>query len=307
MTENTTTPLAADEQAPTAAKKVAVAKASKYDWREDMRKAGEMKDRATSTNKAAGARLWRACQAGVAEWLPTASDDVSGERLYGEFLEAYGESRKGDCSKMKTVALAAKDHGMVLTAFPNLAQAYAEARRLTQTVQREAAEDEAADKVIETLAADAPHTASTAESAAKIVLSKGLDEAARLLLDTLGADNHEAHRALVRAISAEVAGRVKPKTKTVVDAPKAGAEQVSGDNKPAKAKAKIANAGAKPKTKAAPVKEKAAPVKTGTKAAPVKASEKVTAEKVEADKPETKTEAKKVAIPVAKKAAPVRA
>lgn len=301
MTEST------DTMTATAPAAKAVAKTKPYDWRDDMRKAGELKDRAAHNNKAAGARLWRACQAGITEWLPGAADDAQGENLYGEFLEAYGESRKGDCSKMKTVALAVKDHGLVLSAFENLSKAYAEARRLTQTVQREAAEDEAADKAVESLAADAPHTASTAESAAKIVLSKGLDEAARLLLDTLGADNHEAHRALVRALSAEVAGRVKPKPKTVVDAPKEGAEQVSGDNKPAKPKAKIANASDKPKTKAAPVAKKAAPVKTGTKAAPVKTGDKATAETVEAAKPETKTEAKKVAVPVAKKAAPVRA
>lgn len=283
MSETNTLDLATDEATETtAAKKKAVAKAKAYDWRDDMRKAGELKDRAAHNNKAAGARLWRACQAGITEWLPTAADDMGGESIYGEFLEAYGESRKGDCSKMKTVAVAVRDHGLAVEVFDNLSKAYAEARRLTKTVAEEAAEDAVAEKTIEALAAEAPHSASTPENAAKILLAKGLDEAARLLVDTLGAENYDAHRALVRALTHEVAGRVKAKTKTVKGGPKAGAVEVTGDEEAAtpKARATVKDGASKPKAapvkaeKAAPVKaEKAAPVKAApVKAAPVKAA-----------------------------------
>lgn len=238
--------------------------AKSYDWREDMRKAGALKDRAAGANKQASERLWRACKAGVSEWLPESGNDASAEGLYSEFIKAYGESRKGDCSKMKSVALAAKDHGLVLSQFPNLSKAYAEARRLTQTVKQEKADDEAADKAVEALAAEAPNTASTPENAAKIVLAKGVDEAARLLLDALGVDNAAAHRALLRAMSNEIAGRVKPKASTTKAGPKAGAVQVKGG-----AKSTPKAAPAKAATKAKPVAKKAA---AQTKAVPVSKS-----------------------------------
>jgi hypothetical protein len=247
---------------------------TEYNWREDMKKAGELKDRAATNNKQASARLWRAAQAGITEWIPNADDDVSGENLYNEFISAYGESRKGDCSKMKTVALAVLNNGLTMGEFDNLSKAYAEARRLTQTVKTEKAEDVAADEAVTKIAETAPKSSSKPEGAAMIVLAKGVDEAARLLLDALGADNTPAHRSLMRAISQEIAGRTKPEPKVkktaetkegatkakVSPAPKAGATKA----KPASAKAKAAEATLAEKAAAAGV--------TGTpKAKPAKA------------------------------------
>lgn len=269
----------ATETAPKTAKPVKTTETKPYDWREDMKKAGQLKDRATTSNRQAGERLWKACKAGIAEWMPTGSDDVSGEALYKEFIEAYGESRKGDCSKMKTVALAARNHGLLLGAFENLSKAYAEARRLTQTVQNEADEDNAAEQAVEAIAAEAPSTASTPANAAKIVLATGVDEAARLLLDALngpsGENNVAAHRAFLRAVSSEIAGRVKPKVSAVKDEPKEGAEQAKVT--PTKAKAA-------PKTAPTKAKPKAAPTKATPKAATVKAeaASETLAEKAEA-------------------------
>lgn len=211
-------------------------------------------------NKAASALLWQGAQAAIEDWLPNSDNDVSAENLYNEAKAALGgEHRKGDASKIRAVAGAVKTKGLLLSLYPNLYKAYTEAQRLTTTVAKEKAEDEAAEKAVAGI--DAPKSSSTPEGAALIVLSKGLDEAARLLLDALGASNEAAHRSFMRAISQEIAGRVKPKAASTVKAgPKAGATQ-----------AKTGTA-VKPtvKAKAAPVKAKAAPVQT--KAAPVKAT-----------------------------------
>jgi hypothetical protein len=91
-----------------------------------------------------------------------------------------------------------------------------------------------------------------------------VDEAARLLLDELGKENISAHRAFMRAVSQEIAGRI-PKPAPKVAKPKA-----------AKGKAKKAVAKKTTARKAAPVKaaaSKAKPVavadRVGTKAKPV--------------------------------------
>lgn len=224
-----------------------------YDWREDMKKAATLKDREGKAKAAAGAHLWRACKAGIAEWIDSGTDE-DGEALYGEFLSLYGESRKGDCSKMRTVALAVANNGLDPEMFDNLSKAYAEARRLTKTVVEEAAEDDAAEAAV--AAIEPPKTASTVEAAAKILLSKGVDGAVVAILDALngptGENNVAAHRAFLRAVTTEVAARVKP--------PKA--EQVEADSgsepKPAQPKQGASKAKAKPAAaKAKPVQRKA--------------------------------------------------
>lgn len=285
MSETTTTKTTASTPAwtPTA-----------YDWREDMKKAGSEKDKSAKYNKQAGARLWKACKAGISEWLPNSSDDANGETLYGEFIEAYGTTRKGDCSKMKTVAMTVKSHGLVLDEYENLSKAYAAAIKMTKTAKAETAEDDAADEAIRDIASSVSDTPDTPEGAARLVLAKGVDEAARLLLDALGVDNTPAHRALLRAVNHEMTGRTKPAPKKeVTDAPKDGAEQAS-TAKATTAKAKAAPAKAKPKAApVAPAKQakpvavsaskgdpnkkalppKAAPAKAApVKAAPVKAA-----------------------------------
>lgn len=236
--------------------------AAEYDWREDMKKAGTLKDRAAGANKQASERLWKACKAGIAEWLPGHEEDSQGEALYNEFIDLYGEARKGDCSKMRTVALAVANNGLSLDMYPNLSQAYGEASRLTKVVKVQAAEDNAADEATTRIAAEAPKSSSKPEGAAMIVLAKGVDEAARLLLDALGEDNTEAHRSFLRAVSQEISGR-QTKAKADADAArKAEREKAAAEKAEAKKKADAEKAKAKkatPVKKAAPAKKAATP------------------------------------------------
>lgn len=226
-------------------------------WQATLNRSATLFDKSAGERKRATVLLWQGAVAGIEDWLPNSDEDVSAENLYSEVQAILGKPRKGDASKIKTVALATKNNGLILSLYPNLSKAYAEARRLTQTVAQEKSEDAAAEKAIEALAASAPKSSGTPEGAAMIVLSQGVDEAARLLLDALGATNDAAHRAFMRAISQEIAGRVKPKVSTVKAGPKAGATQA----KPGGAKTATA-------VKAQPVKGKPA-------AQPVEKVEKV--------------------------------
>lgn len=245
----------------------------KGSWQASLHRAGVLLDKSDTDRKKAGILLWQGGRAAIADWVDGPADTDSGaEGLYQEVLGILGESRKGSASKIKTVALAVRNHGLSVVAYPNLAQAYAEAKRLMVTVQQQQAEDDAAEEAIEALAAEAPHSASTPENAAKIVLAKGLDEAARLLLDALGASNDAAHRALLRAISSEIAGRVKPKTQPKAQSgPKEGAEEATATKAAPRAQVKSGTAKPKPGTKATPTKATPAKaVKPGTKATPAK-------------------------------------
>jgi hypothetical protein len=241
-------------------------------WQATLHRSSVLFDKSAGDRKRASTLLWQGGQAAIAEWETKASTDVNAEVLAADLLDIMGTSRKGDVSKIKTVALAVRNHGLVIALYPNLSKAYAEATRLTKTVKQNQADDDAAEKAVEQLASEAPHSATTGESAAKIVLSKGLDEAARLLLDALGASNDAAHRALVRAITSEVAGRVKPKTSTVKAGPKAGATQANTSGTGTSPKATV-KAGTKAKPGKSGVQHqqaKATPVKGSTKATPVK-------------------------------------
>ena len=235
----------------------------KGSWQDTLDKSATLLDRSASARKKASALLWQGAQAGTEDWLPNAGKDASAEGLYGQIIDIMGTARKGDASKIKTVALAVKDNGLVLSTFDNLSKAYAEATRLTKTVKTHAAEDEAAEAAVEALAEAAPKTATTAESAAAILLAKGIDGAVVAILDALGANNEQAHRAFMRSVSTEIAARVqaaKPKPAPKATKPKGAATPA----KKAPAKKAVAKDGA---TKAKPVaKAKAAPV---AKAEPV--------------------------------------
>jgi hypothetical protein len=145
--------------------------------------------------------------------------------------------------------------------FSSLSKAYSAASKLSPKARKaQDDEDKAADEAVSAIVA--PKSSSSPEGAAKIVLSKGVDEAARLLLDELGKENLAAHRAFMRAVSQEIAGRI-PKPAPKVAKPKAA--------KKGKAKAAKKTAAKKAAPKAAATKAKPVPVaaRVGTKAKPV--------------------------------------
>jgi hypothetical protein len=226
-------------------------------WQEALQRSTALLDRSTKARKTASALLWTGAQEAIGEWMTDSDSDVSGEALYNEVLDILGKPRKGDASKVRTVAVAVKDHGLVLSVHPNLSKAYAEAVRLTKTQAQHANEDDAAEKAVEAITV--PHSTTTPEGAAAILLGKGIDGAVVAILDALGANNEAAHRSFMRAVSTEIAARVqaaKPKP-----APKAPATP-KGAAKP--------STGASPKAavKTAGTKAKAKPVAAGTKAKP---------------------------------------
>lgn len=249
-------------------------------WQATLHASEAKRVQGTKFTKQAGVLLWKGAKDAIESWLLIADVDAGAEALAAEAQTALGgKHRKGDASKIKTVALAVKNNGLDVNGtnakgkkIENLSMAYAEAVRLTKTVQAEQEEDDAAEAAIAAL--DAPNSASTPENAAKIVLSKGVDEAARLLLDALGATNEAAHRSLMRAISSEIAGRVKPKVSTTQAGPKAGATQAKPGGT-AKATAKAGDGAAKAKAKPVSASKgdpnkKALPPKAKPVAAPAK-------------------------------------
>ena len=251
-------------------------------WQHDLHESSTLLDRAGKAKTRASNLLWNGATEGINQWLPNSSDDVNAEALYSDVIEALGKARKGDASKIKTVALAVRNNGLVLATYPNLSKAYAEAVRVTKTADIEADEDNAAEKAIESI--DAPKTTGSIEGAAALLLSKGLDGAVVAILDALGANNEAAHRAFMRAVSTEVAARVqaaKPKPAPKAG-PKAGAKQATGKAAP-KATIKDGAAKAKPtpvsKSKGDPNRKalpaKAKPAQNQSKGEPV--SEPVTA------------------------------
>lgn len=235
---------------------------AKGTWQETLHKSAVLRVRGSKQTKQAGILLWTGAQDAINDWLPGSDTDVSGENLYDDVKDALGgNTRKGDASKVKTVALAVKQHNLVLAAYPNLSRAFTEADRLFKAVPQQAAEAEAAAKAIAGI--EAPSTTGTVDGAAALLLSKGLDGAVKAILDALGKTNFPAHRAFMKEVSDEISGRVqaaKPKP-----APKAPATP-KGAAKPA-GKAAIKTATTKPRaTKAKPV----APAKQeSTKAKPV--------------------------------------
>lgn len=211
---------------------------AKGSWQDDLQKSSNLLDRAGKNRKQASSLLWKGAKEGINIWLPTSATDVSGEALYSDVIEALGKARKGDASKIKTVAVAVRNNSLDISTFPNLSKAYAAARALTTDLVQHQTEDDAAEKAV--AAIDAPSSTRTVDGAAALLLSKGVDGAVVAILDALGAKNFDAHRAFVRAMATEVSARVQ-----------------AAKPKPAPKPAKPA--GAKPAKKAA-AKKAAAPV-----------------------------------------------
>jgi hypothetical protein len=273
----------------------------KGSWQESLQKSSNLLDRSAKARKTASSLLWKGAQAGIEAWLPGAQTDVSGENLYAEVIEALGRARKGDASKIRTVAVAVRNNGLDLSTFPNLSKAYAEAVRLTRTVKQQEDEDDAAEEAIAGI--EAPKTASTQESAAALLLAKGLDGAVVAILDALGAKNEAAHRAFLRAVSTEIAARVK----ATADA-EAQAKKDEAAKKKAEAAAAAPKKTAAKKSTPAPVAAKGKPKgKPATKTAAAKATAPIndgvedgTDEDVEVD--ESVEVVETPSVPVAKKA-----
>lgn len=280
-------------------------------WQDTLDKSAKLFDRSQQGRKRASNLLWQGAQNAITGWLPSSGDDVSAEGLYNEVLEVLGTSRKGDVSKIKTVALAVRNHGLELASYPNLSKAYSEATRLTKTVKQERDEDDAAEKAIEGI--EAPKTTSSVDGAASLLLSKGLDGAVVAILDALngpsGKNNEAAHRAFMRAVSTEIAARVqaaKPKPAPKVKAePKEGATKAKATVKDGSSKTKAKVAKGSPKgapAKAAP-KAKAAPVKAEPKGEPAEAAEAKAPAAEETVAPQGPVQR---AVPVPKRAVPVK-
>lgn len=297
------------------------------DWRETLNQSATLLDRSTKGRAKATAMLFDGAKAAIAEWTDSGSDD-SGEVLYADVMDALGgRHRKGDASKVRTVALAVANNGLDLDAtttkvvkgkettvpvFPNLASAYKEATRLTKTVAQHAAEDTAADEATQRIAGEAPKSASKPESAAMLVLAQGVDEAARLLVNVLNGEGEQADlsasRALLRALSQEIAGRVpkpqpKPKSEKKAPAKKATAKKATVSDGSAKAKPKAAPA----KTAAAKAKPVAAKPKPVSRPEPVEAVEESDIfDEFDLDSDETETVEAPAPVAKAKPRGPVR-
>ncbi len=206
--------------------------------------------------------VWEGAKGAISEWDGGADD--TGERLYDDIKAVMGESRKGTASKIKTVALASLA-GLDLNEYPSLSKAFTAARAMLNEPPAHAAEDAAAEEVVSSLSA--PKTATTPEGAAKILVSQGPDEFARLVVATLD-DNVPAQRAFLRALSEEISAVAKSKA----DAEKAAkAAQVEAE-RAAKAAEREAAKAAREAERAA--KKAAAPKAAAPKAAAPKAKAK---------------------------------
>lgn len=200
MSETTTAKKTTATKKAVATKKVAEMKP----FEKTLHEAAKAFANAEKATTKGGTLLWQGTQEAYEAW--DASKDEDGTGLYESVKGALGESRKGDASKIRTVALAAKAGKIDLDDYDSLSKAYTAATEAGKKAEARDEEDRAADEAVQSL--NAPDEATTAEAAAKIVLESGVDDAARILLDTLGPDNVAAHRAFARAVSEEIAGRI---------------------------------------------------------------------------------------------------
>ena len=241
-------------------------------WQATLHRSSVLFDKSAGDRKRASTLLWQGGQAAIAEWETKASTDVNAEVLAADLLDIMGTSRKGDVSKIKTVALAVRNHGLVIALYPNLSKAYAEATRLTKTVKQNQADDDAAEKAVEVLAAEAPHSATTGESAAKIVLPRVWTRR-RGCCSTLSARRTTRRTGLWSGRSRARWRVVSSPRPTVKAGPKAGATQATTGGQGTSPKATV-KAGTKAKPGKAGATQhqqaKATPVKGTTKATPVK-------------------------------------
>lgn len=280
---------------------------AKGSWQDSLQQSSSLLDRSTKARKRASQLLWTGATTAINAWLPNVDDDVTAETFYGEVLEALGTPRKGDASKIKTVALAVAENGLVLDTFENLSKAYAEATRLRKTEREEKDEDDAAEAALALI--EAPKSTSSVDGAAALLLSKGLDGAIVAILDALGKDNFEAHRAFMRAVGVEVRSRIDAVAQAEAKVrAEANAKVKAEKEKAAKEKAAAAKKGATAAKKATPAKAKA----SASKAKPARAKAPVVEEIPESveDSGVTEIEDDEPAAPApkakARRAVPVR-
>lgn len=251
-------------------------------WKDTLTKSASLLNKSEKDRKNATVLLWTGAKEAVADWLVNSDDDVQGENLYNEAMDALGgKTRKGDASKIKTVALAVKNQGLLLGQYDSLSKAYKAARDLTVVAKQDSDDDAAAEAVIDSLVA--PKTATTEASAAKLLLSKGIDGAVVAILDVLNGEsgefNEAASRSFMRAVATEIAARAK----AVADA-----AQAERDKARAQAQAQRDAAKAEAAKKAA---AKKAAAKKATKAKP-KAGAKTTETPSEDTTPKAKAKPK---------------
>ena len=255
-------------------------------WAETLRAAARKLDTAAVTAREGNSLVWLGGAAAIAD--VTSGSDYDGTAFYEQLLGALGQPRKGTASKLRTVADAVVEHGLDTSEHKSLAAAYNAARALNRTRTVEVAEDTALDEALSALIA--PKSTSTIEGAAKLLLSKGEDEAVRQIFDAIGGDNFAALRSFVRAATQELSGRVK------------ASQEAAKKEAAAKAAAKRAKAAQDKQDKKSG--EKKAPVRraSGTRKAPAK---KVEPEQVEQAEPEQAAKpARQVRKPRAKAPAP---
>lgn len=250
MATKTSTPVkkpAVKKAAPAPEPEVEVEEGS---WQETVVKSSKLLVRGKKATAQSGSMLWAGAQEGILDWLDSQADeDVNGEAFYNELLTLLGTSRRGDASKIKTVALAVKDHGLTLASHQSVTKAYGEAKRLLVVAPQNTKDDETAEAMLAAIVA--PKSTSKPEGAATILIAKGVDEATRLVVDAIieaaGGSYDEAEpvlRAFLRTFSQEVAGRKpkpepKPAKVKVVAESKAKAAPKSGAAK-GKANPKVA-------------------------------------------------------------------
>lgn len=233
----------------------------KGSWGDLLQKSTTLKERAGKASKQSGEFLWSGAKAAISDWDRAA--DSSGEALYEDVKEALGESRRGDASKIKTVALAVAGMGLDIEEHPNLSKAYAAAVKLLKTDKQDSADADTADDVLSSV--EAPKSASSIEGAARLLLSKGVDGAVVALFDAIAAaagddDKTEAVvRNFIRAATTEAASRAKARVaaekEKASEAAKAEREAEKAEREAkreaTKAKREAAKAEAKPKPKVA--------------------------------------------------------
>ena len=258
-------------------------------WAETLRAAARKLDTAAVTAREGNSLVWLGGAAAIAD--VTSGSDYDSIAFYEQLLGALGQPRKGTASKLRTVADAVVEHGLDTSEHKSLAAAYNAARALNRTRTVEVAEDTALDEALSVLIA--PKSTSTIEGAAKLLLSKGEDEAVRQIFDAIGGDNFAALRSFVRAATQELSGRVKASQE---------AAKKEAAAKAAKKRAKAAQDKQDKQDKQSG--EKKAPVRraSGTRKAPAK---KVEPEQVEQAEPEQAAKpARQVRKPRAKAPAP---
>jgi hypothetical protein len=251
----------------------------KGSWQESLQKSSASLARSASAKKAASTLLWKGAQEGITDWIDNhAETDTTAEGLFERVCTALGRSRKGDASKIRQVAVAVRNKGLDLAEFPNLSQAYTKAVSLTRTAQEHAVEDDAAEKAIESI--EPPKSTSSVDGAAALLLSKGIDGAVVAILDTLGKDNHDAHRAFARSVATEIVSRVSAAKTAQQEHAKAEAEKARAAKAQEAEKAKAEKEGATESTRTKPASGKDKPAPT-TKAKPAKSSTRKAEDKAE--------------------------